>query len=152
MIDKELAIKSDAEEVRDKKLWQRSLRVVKKYGKYNEHMADCYSIVSYDLNVLVDGVWLKIYKSEYAMGDGEYIFINVNHRRVLYVVLSNNREDDPRVIRANNASNSPFLYVRTYSHIPGEWEKLLDGRKIGPALLRAKVNNRVSLITVGRDF
>ena len=163
MRDKELARLLDegrrkrAEEVRDKKLWQKALKIVKKYGRYDEHMADCYSIISYDLNVFVGDIWLRIHQSEYVMGGGEYIFIKVNNRTVFDVDFSTRvlsyDEDDPRVIRANNASNSFLLRVKIYDHIPEKWEKLLDGRKIRPALLGAvSKKSRMERMVVGRSF
>jgi len=170
-----------AQMARNDKIWQRALRIVKKYGEKSVSENEWYGrTTSYNLSIPIEVTveekthisracsreccgdkpeytiertefgYFGIRKSQYLTGGdkllvsigcvGEYRYMPLNIS--LYEGNVDNYENDPRLIRLNNSSNSPWLYVRHYkpfgtSALTESWQTWLDGRKLRPAIDRA---------------
>lgn len=172
-----------AQMARNDKIWQRALRIVKKYGEKSVSENDWYGrTTSYNLSIPIEVTveekthisrrclreccrdkseytiertefgYFGIRKSQYltggdkllvsigCVGGVEYRYVSLNAS--LYEGNTDNYENDPRLIKLNDSSNSPWLYVINYkpfgyNTFTENWQTWLDGRKLRPAIDRA---------------
>lgn len=133
------AIKAKVRKARDARIWEKAYEIAVKLGKEDVRVGNWSTTVSNELTVVIDKKKLHIHKSNYKMG-GDYLSISVDGARVFDAnerisceLSSYNNLRKAQIAQLEPQSGSPeYLEIKYY--IEGEWERLLDLKRISNVL------------------
>jgi hypothetical protein len=121
-----------------KRIWPKAFNIAETLGKKNVRVESSYATTSYEFNYRAKGLKLDIRISNYVMG-GNYMTIATNDGVVfqadeIFLSCDEKEKKFPQQIAAIDEGKK--IFVKLY--LPGDWEKLLNLKKLQKALAAQK--------------